>query len=173
MDGDHSLAVDQYWTEKTVAACYYALNQAHVILEGTLLKPNMCQPGQQYQGPKPSVSDCARATVEALQRSVPPAVPGVTFLSGGMSEEEATVALNSLNALSLGPRPWSLTFSYGRALQKSCLKAWLGKKENSKQMQQVLLNRAHANSLAQLGKYQGQFADKTSQQSSYVANYKY
>lgn len=173
MDGDHSLQVNQYWTEKVISQCYTALNDAHVLLEGTLLKPNMCQPGQQSTGPRPSVEQCARATVEALQRTVPPAVPGVTFLSGGMSEEEATVALNSLNAGSLGPRPWSLTFSYGRALQKSCLKAWSGKKENNANMQKVLLSRSQANSLAQQGKYTGQFADEQSKQSSYVANYKY
>jgi len=172
MDGDHSLAVNQYWTEKTLSACYKALNDAHVILEGTLLKPNMCNPGQQSKN-KASLDECARATVEALQRTVPPAVPGVTFLSGGMSEEEASIALNGLNALNLGPRPWALTFSYGRALQQSCLRAWKGKKENATSMQQALLRRAEANSLAQLGKYTGQFGDSTSKQSSYVANYKY
>lgn len=173
MDGAHSLAVNQYWTEKTISACYKSLSDAHVILEGTLLKPNMCNPGQQFKGPKPSLEECARATVEALQRSVPPAVPGITFLSGGMSEEEASVALNALNALPLGPRPWALTFSYGRALQQSCLKAWRGKKENNQAMQQALMRRAEANSLAQLGKYTGQFADATASQSTYVANYKY
>ncbi len=76
-------------------------------------------------------------------------------------------------AVYIGARPWALTFSYGRALQKSCLRAWMGKKENAEAMQKALLGRAQANSLAQLGKYTGQFADATSKQSSYVANYKY
>jgi len=76
MDGEHSLAICQYWTEHVVSACYRALNEQHVLLEGTLLKPNMCLPGKQSKG-KVSVEDCARATVEALQRTVPPAVPAV------------------------------------------------------------------------------------------------
>ena len=125
MDGDHDLATCQYWTEKVLAACYKALNDQNVLLEGTLLKPNMVCPGEDYR-PKASSADIARATVRALQRTVPPAVPGVTFLSGGQTEEEATVNLNAMNALPLGPRPWKLTFSYGRALQQSCLKAWQG-----------------------------------------------
>jgi len=173
MDGDHSLQINQYWTEHVISACYHALNEAHVILEGTLLKPNMCNAGQSFKGPKPSVEECARATVEALQRSVPPAVPGITFLSGGMSEEEASVALNALNSLSLGPRPWKLTFSYGRALQKSCLRAWGGKASNSEAMQNELLKRAKANSLAAQGKYTGQFSSKGSNEGAFVANYKY
>ena len=76
MDGEHSLAICQYWTEHVVSACYRSLNEQHVLLEGTLLKPNMCLPGKQSKG-KVSVEDCARATVEALQRTVPPAVPAV------------------------------------------------------------------------------------------------
>ena len=77
MDGEHSLEVCQYWTERVVSACYTALNEQLVLLEGTLLKPNMCLPGKQSKGGKVSVEDCARATVEALQRTVPPAVPAV------------------------------------------------------------------------------------------------
>jgi len=172
MDGEHSLAINQYWTEKVLAAVYKALNDNHVLLEGTLLKPNMCLPGKQSKE-KFDAAKIAVATVTALQRTVPPAVPGITFLSGGMSEEEATVALNALNAMPLGHRPWSLTFSYGRALQKTVLKVWSGKKENFDKAQAALLLRAKANSLAQLGKYAGEAATESAKESSYVQSYKY
>jgi fructose-bisphosphate aldolase class I len=121
MDGDHDLSVCQMITEKVLTACYAALSLNRVLLEGTLLKPNMVINGVSSKN-KATSAQIAKATVTALQRTVPPAVPAVTFLSGGMSEEEASVNLNSLNALPLGPRPWALTFSYGRALQQSTLK---------------------------------------------------
>jgi len=173
MDGTHPIEVCQYWTEKVVAACYKALSDYHVLLEGTLLKPNMVLPGKEC--PKQSsVEEIARRTVTALQRTVPPAVPGITFLSGGMSEEQATVALNALNSLPLGPRPWTLTFSYGRALQKSAQKAWLGKRENLKAAQDVFLQRARANGEASQGKYKGDLSStKGANEESYVKNYKY
>jgi fructose-bisphosphate aldolase class I len=172
MDGTHTVEICQYWTEHVVSACYRSLNEQHVLLEGTLLKPNMVLPGQQCPQ-QVSPDRAARATVQALQRTVPPAVPGVTFLSGGQSEEQATVHLNALNALDLGPRPWRLTFSYGRALQKSCLRAWSGKKENVKKAQEVLLQRCRANGLAALGKYTGDANTKTASESTYVKGYTY
>jgi len=172
MDGSHNLAIGQYWTEQTVSACYRALSEQHVILEGTLLKPNMVLPGKQ-SAQKATIEQAARATVEALQRTVPPAVPGVTFLSGGQSEEEATQHLNALNALSLGQRPWALTFSYGRALQKTVIKTWSGKKENVKAAQQALTVRARANGQAALGQYKGDANSATASQSTYVKDYKY
>merc|ERR1712013_679479 len=107
MDGAHSLCINQFWTEKVVSACYKALSDCNVVLEATLLKPNMCLPGKQFAGKK-SMS----------------AVPAIVFLSGGQSEEEATMNLNAIN--SLGDLPWSASFSYGRALQQPCLKAWKG-----------------------------------------------
>jgi len=172
MDGAHSLAICQYWTEQTISACYRALNEQHVLLEGTLLKPNMVLAGKQAPQ-QATIEQAARATVESLQRTVPPAVPGVTFLSGGQSEEEATVLLNALNAHSLGSRPWALTFSYGRALQKTVLKTWLGKAENVKQAQQALTVRARANGQAALGQYKGDANSASASQSSYVKDYKY
>jgi len=172
MDGEHNIAICQYWTEKVVAACYKALNDAHVILEGTLLKPNMVLPGKQCKD-QADVKTVAKATVQALQRSVPPAVPGVVFLSGGQSEEGASVHLNALNALELGVRPWRLTFSYGRALQKTAIKVWGGKKENFAAAQAAFFQRCRANGLAALGQYTGDAANKLSQESSYVKNYKY
>jgi len=174
MDGSHPLEVCQYWSEKVLAACYKALNDNHVLLEGTLLKPNMVVPGEQSAQKKTITVDAvAKATVTALQRTVPPAVPGVTFLSGGQTEEEATVNLNALNALALGPRPWALTFSYGRALQQSVLSVWQGKAENVEAAQAMLLLRAKANSAAALGKYKGEASTATAQKSLYVQNYKY
>ncbi|KAM1803985.1 hypothetical protein ACFX12_029903 [Malus domestica] len=108
-------------TERALAACYKALNDHHVLLEGTLLKPNMATPGS--DGKKVSPVVVANHTVRALQRTMPPAIPAVVFLSGGQSEEEATLHLNSMNKLNT-KKPWSLSFSFGRALQQSTLKAW-------------------------------------------------
>jgi len=173
MDGTHTVEICQYWTEKVLAACYKALSDYHVLLEGTLLKPNMVLPGKKCPTQVgPDVA--ARATVQALQRSLPVSVPGVTFLSGGQSEEEATVHLNAMNALDLGTRPWSLTFSYGRALQQSCLAAWQGRRENTEAGQRALLIRAKANSLANLGKYTGDAASTgVASKSLHVAGYTY
>lgn len=172
MDGDHPIEVCQYWTEKVVAACYKALSDQHVILEGTLLKPNMVCPGASFAGKKSTPEDVARATLVALQRTVPPAVPGVTFLSGGQSEEEATVHLNLINSIE-GKRPWSLTFSYGRALQKTVISVWAGKVENVKKAQQALMIRAKANGEANLGQYKGDAATADAIKSLYVKDYKY
>ena len=161
MDGDHTIETCQYWTEKVVAACYKALSDYNVMLEGTLLKPNMVTAGQDRKE-RPSVEQAARATVRALQRSVPPAVPGIMFLSGGQTEEEATVSLNAMNSNDpeLGKRPWTLSFSYGRALQKSALSAWKGKAENVAAAQKVFAVRCRANGLASLGKYTGDAASE-------------
>eukprot|EP00486_Rosalina_sp_Unknown_P010465 CAMPEP_0201592044 /NCGR_PEP_ID=MMETSP0190_2-20130828/190045_1 /ASSEMBLY_ACC=CAM_ASM_000263 /TAXON_ID=37353 /ORGANISM="Rosalina sp." /LENGTH=369 /DNA_ID=CAMNT_0048050633 /DNA_START=490 /DNA_END=1599 /DNA_ORIENTATION=+ len=170
MDGTHSLQVNQYWTEKVVTACYKALSDNNVILEATLLKPNMCLPGKQYKG-KRDIKDNAKATVTALKRSVPSAVPGIMFLSGGQSEEEATLNLNAIN--SLGDLPWSASFSYGRALQQSTLKAWKGDDANLKAAQEALTVRAKANSQAQLGKYDGSAATEDSKKTLYEKGYTY
>ena len=140
-DGDHDLETCQRITEKVLAAVYKALSDHHIFLEGTLLKPNMVTAG--FACPKKPTSDqVARATVTALSRGVPPAVPGVTFLSGGQSEEEATLNLNAMNRISDIKRPWALTFSFGRALQASVLNTWQGKKENVQAAQTELMKRA-------------------------------
>uniref|UniRef100_A0A8P0TA76 Fructose-bisphosphate aldolase n=2 Tax=Canis lupus familiaris TaxID=9615 RepID=A0A8P0TA76_CANLF len=141
-DGDHDLKGCQYVTERVLAAVCRALSDRHIYLEGTLLKPNMVTPGHVCTH-RHSPEDIAMATVTAL----PPAVTGITFLSGGQSEEEASINLNALN------KPWALTFSYGRALQASALEAWGGKKENLKAAQEEYMKRALANSLACQGKY--------------------
>lgn len=169
MDGDHTIEVNQYWSQKVLAECYKALHDQEVILEGTLLKPNMVLAGAQCKG-KREIEKNALCTVQALKRCVPSAVPGITFLSGGQSEEEATLNLNAINKYTL---PWSASFSYGRALQQSCLRAWMGKDENLKAAQQALLLRARANSQAQLGTYDGFAADENSKKSLYEKGYSY
>ncbi|KTF86366.1 hypothetical protein cypCar_00044582, partial [Cyprinus carpio] len=150
-DGDHDLKRCQYVTEKVLAAVYKALSDHHVYLEGTLLKPNMVTAGHSCSH-KYSPQEIAMSTVTALRRTVPPAVPGITFLSGGQSEEEASINLSAINQCPLS-KPWALTFSYGRALQASALKAWGGKKENSKACQEEFVKRAINNSAAAVGKY--------------------
>ena len=157
MDGDFSIEVAAAMTERVLAAVYKALSDHHVMLEGTLLKPNMVRSGSDATV-KATPAEIGLATVRVLQHTVPPAVPGITFLSGGMSEEQASLSLNAINNAP-GPKPWRLTFSYGRALQQSCLKAWLGKTENVGAAQAALMVRAKANSEASLGTYKGLGAD--------------
>ncbi|CAI4231161.1 unnamed protein product [Auanema sp. JU1783] len=170
-DGEHDLARAQKVTEQVLAFVYKALADHHVYLEGTLLKPNMVTPGQSCPV-KASHEAIGLATVEALRRGVPAAVPGITFLSGGQSELDATANLNAINQCSLG-KPWKLTFSYGRALQASVLKAWGGKDENIPAAQKTLLHRASANGHASLGKYSGEDAAGAAAESLFVAKHSY
>lgn len=149
-DGSHDIKKCAAVTELVLAAVYKALNDHHVLLEGTLLKPNMVTPGS--DSPKVGAEVIALHTVTALRRTVPPAVPGIVFLSGGQSEEEATLNLDAMNKLDV-LKPWTLTFSFGRALQQSTLKAWSGKKENIGKAQETFLARCKANSEATLGKF--------------------
>jgi len=169
-DGPHEIEKCADVTERVLAACYKALNDHHVLLEGTLLKPNMVTPGS--EGKRVGAEVIAEHTVRALLRTVPPAVPAIVFLSGGQSEEEATVNLNAMNALK-GKKPWSLTFSYGRALQQSTLKAWGGKDENIPKAQEALLVRCKANSQATLGTYKGDAKSDGASESLHVKDYKY
>jgi len=171
MDGDFSIEVAAAMTERVIAACYKSLSDHHVMLEGTLLKPNMVRSGSDSKEIAPA-TDIALATVRVLQHTVPPAVPGITFLSGGMSEEEASLALNYINQAP-GPKPWSLTFSYGRALQQSVLKAWKGEAANVGAAQKQLIIRAEANSLASNGKYTGGAGGAEASTSTYVKGYVY
>jgi len=171
-DGDHDLQRCQYVTEKVLAACYKALSEHHVYLEGTLLKPNMVMAGHSCTK-KYTPQDVALATVTTLRRTVPAAVPGICFLSGGQSEEEASLNLNAINQVPL-LRPWKLTFSYGRALQASTLSAWSGKAENKKTAQDVFCNRAKINGLASKGQYNPSGStESASTQSLYTASYVY
>merc|ERR1712076_250269 len=171
IDGDHTLATSLRITERVLACVYKTLVDHHVYLEGTLLKPNMVTPGMQCPK-KATPEEIGLATVTALRRTVPTAVPGVTFLSGGQSETEASANLNAMSNVSLW-RPWALTFSYGRALQASVIKAWQGKPENVAEAQKVLLYRARLNSLACRGKYEGEDGGFAAGKSLFVANHQY
>jgi len=171
-DGDHDIVRCQQVSEKVFAAVYKALSDHNVFLEGTLLKPNMITAGMSAKT-RSTPQEVAKATVTALQRTVPAAVPGIVFLSGGQSEEEATVNLNAINQYP-GKKPWVLTFSFGRALQASAQKAWAGKVENEKASQDEMLKRAKANALASLGKYDaGSIGSAAGDSSLFVANHAY
>jgi len=171
IDGEHSIDICAAVTQHVWEVVVKALHDQLVLFEGILLKPSMVTPGAEWKGPKATPEDIAAATVRVLQRTIPPAVPGVTFLSGGQSEEEASRNLNAMNQLASKTRiPWALTFSYGRALQASTITTWGGKKENLAKAQENFLHRAKANSLAQLGKYEG---EATVSESLYVKDYKY
>ncbi|KAJ6894877.1 hypothetical protein NC652_028579 [Populus alba x Populus x berolinensis] len=169
-DGAHDIKKCAAATETVLAAVYKALNDHHVLLEGTLLKPNMVTPGS--DSPKVTPEVIAEFTVTALRRTVPPAVPGIVFLSGGQSEEEATLNLNAMNKLEV-LKPWTLSFSFGRALQKSTLKTWAGKRENVEKAQEVFLVRCKGNSDATLGKYAGGGTGGLASESLFEKGYKY
>uniref|UniRef100_A0A7E4UMH6 Fructose-bisphosphate aldolase n=1 Tax=Panagrellus redivivus TaxID=6233 RepID=A0A7E4UMH6_PANRE len=170
-DGDHTLERAQKVTEQTLAYVYKALADHHVYLEGTLLKPNMVTPGQSATK-RNTPEEIGLATVTALRRGVPAAVPGIVFLSGGQSELEATKNLNAINQVDL-VKPWKLTFSYGRALQASVIKAWGGKDANIDTAKKTLLHRAKANGEAQLGKYSGEENAAAAAESLFVENHSY
>jgi len=171
IDGEHNLATSLRITERVLTCVYKALIDHHVYLEGTLLKPNMVTPGQSCSE-RATPEQIGLATVTALRRTVPCAVPGITFLSGGQSEHEATANLNAMNKVDL-VKPWALSFSYGRALQASVLKAWQGKEGNIKEAQKVLLHRARMNSLACRGKFESEEAGAAAAESLFVANHQY
>jgi fructose-bisphosphate aldolase class I len=148
--GDHSIDRCEEVTIETLETVFSELRLAGVELSGMLLKPNMVTPGIRNRD-EVSVEEVARRTVETLRRTVPAAVPGIAFLSGGQSDDEATAHLNAMNQL--GPLPWTLTFSYGRALQTAALIAWNGEDANVPAAQAAFAHRAHMNSLAALGQW--------------------
>lgn len=150
MDGDHSIERCEEVTEVTLKSVFFHLHAHRVVLEGSLLKPNMVLSGKTCPV-QADVETVARATVRCLLRTVPAAVPGIVFLSGGQSEQTATAHLNAMNAL--GTFPWELSFSYGRALQDSALKTWAGKAQNVVAAQRAFLHRAKCNSAARYGQW--------------------
>ncbi len=151
MDGDHSIDDCQVVSEEVLRTVFAELTVQEIELEGMLLKPNMVISGTDCPE-QAGVEEVARRTVETLKRTVPAAVPGIVFLSGGQSDEVATQHLNAMNKL--GERlPWQLSFSYGRALQAAPLKAWAGSAENVASAQTAFLERAKANGAATLGTY--------------------
>jgi len=129
----------------------------------------MVTEGSEY-GKEATPEEVAFFTVRSLARTLPPAIPGITFLSGGQSEERASLNLNAINKLAEVKHPWNMSFSYGRALQTSVLEAWKGKQENVKAAQEALMTRCKANSDASMGKYEG---GTGSTKSDFVKNYMY
>jgi len=150
MDGDHTIERCAEATEATLAALYQELSKSRAVLEGTLLKPNMVVSGKGCPT-QADVQQVAEETIRVLKRTVPAAVPGIVFLSGGQSSELATAHLNAMNAI--GGVPWELSFSYGRALQESTLKAWSGAPANAGAAQEALYHRAKCNGAARSGEY--------------------
>jgi fructose-bisphosphate aldolase, class I len=150
MDGDHTIERSFHETSRTQHAVFTELRDQRVQPEGMLLKPNMVLPGYSSTD-QVSDEEIAHETLRSFRRHVPAAVPGIVFLSGGQSEEEATRRLNAMNAI--GPHPWKLSFSYGRALQAAALKAWGGKEENVEAAQRAFYHRAKLNGAAQTGLY--------------------
>ncbi len=151
MDGSHAIERCEEVTGAVLHAVFHALIEQGVSLESMLLKPNMIIAGKECPRPA-SVQEVATATLRCLRRHVPAAVPGIVFLSGGQSDRAATAHLDAINRLP-GPRPWKISFSYGRALQDPALEAWHGRDENLKAGQQALSHRARCNGAASLGTY--------------------
>ncbi len=152
MDGSHTIEDSFIVTEEVLHSVFYELYGQNVLLEGMILKPNMVLSGYKCSE-QASVDEVAEMTVTVLKRCVPSAVPGIAFLSGGQSNEDATAHLNSMNKILDNNSPWNLTYSYGRALQAPALDAWGGKEENVPAAQDAFYKRAKLNSLATKGDY--------------------
>ena len=150
MDGEHDIDGCERVTEWVLKEVYAQLYYAKVPLEQTILKPNMVVSGAECPR-QAGRQEVAERTVRLLKRCVPPAVPGIVFLSGGQSDEDATAHLALMNKL--GPMPWKLSFSYGRALQAAALKAWSGKAQSVAAGQKAFSHRAHMNGAAALGSW--------------------
>jgi fructose-bisphosphate aldolase class I len=152
IDGNHTIERSADVNEAVIAEVFNALLRHRVQLETIILKPSMVTPGKACA--KASPAAVAEATLRVLRRVVPAAVPGINFLSGGQTPEEATLNLNAIN--SLGQQPWSLSFSYGRALQEPAQQAWAGKLGNTHAAQTAMFKRARLNSAASSGEYKAE-----------------
>jgi fructose-bisphosphate aldolase, class I len=157
MDGDHTIERSFEATSRTLHAVFTELRDQRVWFEEMLLKPNMVLSGYDCSD-KASDQQIAEMTLKCFRRHVPSAVPGIVFLSGGQSDEDATARLNTMNAM--GPHPWELSFSYGRALQAAALKAWRGDSVNAAAAQEAYLHRAKMNGLARSGSYSPELEEK-------------
>ncbi len=157
MDGDHDIDRCAMVTEWLLNTVFEQLFYQRVPLEGMVLKPNMIVPGKK-SAKRASVEEVAEKTLRVLKACVPAAVPGIAFLSGGQSDEEATAHLDAINKM--GPLPWRVTFSYGRALQAAPQKAWSGKSENVAAAQRAFGHRARMNGLASLGQWKADLERK-------------
>ncbi|OTF76861.1 fructose 1,6-bisphosphate aldolase-like protein [Euroglyphus maynei] len=179
-DGNHSLEKCQQVSQKVFAATIAALHEHNVLMEGILLKPNMITAGHDYNSVAANnAEDIGVATVITLMRTIPPSVPGIMFLSGGQSEEEATINLSMINQIGakFKPKtPWALSFSYGRALQNSAITIWSGNVENVGKARDELIRRMKANSLASQGRYipgSSKTSSSTATKSNYIAKHVY
>jgi fructose-bisphosphate aldolase class I len=157
IDGDHTIERCYEATEATLKEVYQQLFVHRLRLEQTLLKPNMVLSGKDCPE-QASVEEVGEATIMCLRNSVPAAVPGIVFLSGGQTDEIATAHLNAMNER--GPHPWELSFSYGRALQAPALKTWKGESSNLPAGQEAFRHRAKCNSAARYGKYTDEMEKK-------------
>jgi fructose-bisphosphate aldolase class I len=157
MDGDHTIETSYRVTSHVLNAVYTELHDQRIQLEGTLLKPNMVLSGYDASE-KADVQKVAELTVRCFKHHVPAAVPGIVFLSGGQSDEDATAHLNAINAM--GPLPWEVSFSYGRALQAPALAAWLGQPDKVPAGQAAYQHRAKMNSLARSGSWSPELEQK-------------
>jgi fructose-bisphosphate aldolase class I len=149
-DGEHTIDESAKATGRVLQAVYQELHDQRVDFAGTLLKPNMVLSGYSAAN-RAGIDEVAEATLEVLYKHVPASVPGIVFLSGGQTDEDATAHLNAMNAR--GPHPWQLSFSYGRALQAPALKAWGGEEANVQAAQDAYAHRAKMNGLARSGEY--------------------
>ena len=170
IDGIHDITTTARVQERVLSTVYQKLHDNGVLMEGSLLKPSMTVPGIECPD-KSDPQTIARMTVQTLDRCLPPAMPGVTFLSGGISEEDSSIYLNEINKLER-KGAFALTFSYSRALQSSCIKIWGGKEDKYKDAQAQLLARAQANSEASVGKY-APGSQPSIEESLFVKNYVY
>ncbi|HJR76386.1 MAG TPA: class I fructose-bisphosphate aldolase, partial [Nitrospiraceae bacterium] len=155
MNGTHAIDRCEEVTASVLHAVFDELSEQRVRLEGMLLKPNMVLSGLENRR-QATADEVAAATLRCLRRHVPAAVPGIVFLSGGQSDVLATIHLNAINKLDV-PKPWKISFSYGRALQDSAMEAWHGEQRNLKTGQQAFYDRARSNGAAALGKYTSAF----------------
>lgn len=152
MDGNHSLERCFEVTQKVLHTVFHQLFSSHILLEGMILKPNMVLPGLSASKQE-TVTEVANSTIRCLLRTVPAAVPGIAFLSGGQPAELATERLNEMNVKFKSQLPWRVTFSFSRALQDSALKIWKGQESNVKKAQEMLYHRAKCNGAASQGLY--------------------
>lgn len=153
LDGSHTVERSEEVTETTLRITFATLMRHRVLLEGMILKPSMVVSGK--ENPRQAgVEEVAERTLRCLKRTVPAAVPGIAFLSGGQTPEKATEHLNAMN--SMGPHPWEVSFSYARALQDPALKAWKGEAGNVAAAQKIFYQRAKLNAAARYGKYNRQ-----------------
>jgi len=156
MDGDHTIEKCEEVTTSVLKVVFSEILEAKVNLDGMLLKPNMVIHGE-ASAQKATPQEVAQASVRTLNKVVPAQIPGIVFLSGGQSSQEACLHLSLMNQL--GQQPWQLSFSYGRALQAPALKAWSGKTENVESAQKEFLKRCRLTSLARQGKYSPEMED--------------